>query len=206
MLDCRARRACTAYYPLIGTALSVKNWEFPVMRRSAIEHVESKQMRKDITDFRTGDTVRVHWKVKEGDKERVQPFEGVVIRKTRGQSRATFTVRKVSYGVGVERIFPLHSPRYEKIEVITHGNVHRNRLFFLRNLRGKASRLQTHEESVAEAPTGASEPGAAAARAGASTSEAGGEAKEAAPEAAESKKSAKAAKKSKAKPSAGARE
>src|SRR5258708_9078782 len=119
----------------------------PVMRRSAIEHVESKQMRKDITDFRTGDTVRVHWKVKEGDKERVQPFEGVVIRKTRGQNRATFTVRKVSYGVGVERIFPLHSPRYEKIEVVSHGNVHRNRLFFLRNLRGKASRLQTQDET-----------------------------------------------------------
>src|SRR5712692_9834083 len=118
----------------------------PVMRRSAIEHVESKQMRKDITDFRTGDTVRVHWKVKEGDKERVQPFEGVVIRKTRGQIRATFTVRKISYGVGVERIFPLHSPRYEKIEVISHGNVHRNRLFFLRGLKGKASRVQTQEE------------------------------------------------------------
>ena len=122
------------------------------MRRSAIEHVESKQMRKDITDFRTGDTVRVHWKVKEGDKERVQPFEGVVIRKTRGQNRATFTVRKISYGVGVERIFPLHSPRYEKIEVITHGNVHRNRLFFLRKLRGKASRVQSQEEGVTEAP------------------------------------------------------
>src|SRR5260370_29879808 len=119
----------------------------PVMRRSAIEHVESKQMRKDITDFRTGDTVRVHWKVNEGDKERMQPFEGVVIRKTRGQIRATFPVRKVSYGVGVERIAPLHSPRYEKIEGVSHGNVHRNRLFFLRNLRGKASRLQTQDET-----------------------------------------------------------
>jgi len=130
------------------------------MRRSAIEHVESKQMRKDITDFRTGDTVRVHWKVKEGDKERVQPFEGVVIRKTRGQNRATFTVRKVSYGVGVERIFPLHSPRYEKIEVITHGNVHRNRLFFLRNLRGKASRVQSQEEAGTDTPSVSSAPSA----------------------------------------------
>jgi len=87
------------------------------MRPSALEYVESKQMRKDLTDFRTGDTVRVHWKVREGEKERVQPFEGVVIRKTKGANRATFTVRKMSYGVGVERIFPLHSPRYERIEV-----------------------------------------------------------------------------------------
>ncbi len=120
------------------------------MRRSVIEYVESKQMRTDIADFRTGDTVRVHWKVKEGDKERVQPFEGIVIRKTKGQNRATFTVRKISYGVGVERIFPLHSPRYEKIEVLTHGNVHRNRLFFLRKLKGKASRVATQDELEVE--------------------------------------------------------
>src|SRR5260370_33870556 len=109
-------------------------------------------MRKDMTDLRTGDTVRVHWKVKEGDKERVQPFEGVVVRKTRGQIRATFTVRKVSYGVGVERIFPLHSPRYEKIEVVSHGNVHRNRLFYLRNLKGKASRVETQGEQYEDRP------------------------------------------------------
>ena len=122
------------------------------MRRRALEYVENKFIRPDVTDFRTGDTVRVHWKVREGDKERVQPFEGVVIRKTKGQNRATFTVRKVSYGVGVERIFPLHSPRYEKIEVLTRGNVHRNRLFYLRNLRGKASRVETLEE-IDVAPT-----------------------------------------------------
>src|SRR5215470_7178711 len=129
------------------------------MRRSIIDRVESKHVRKDITDFRTGDTVRVHWKVKEGDKERVQPFEGIVIRKTKGYNRATFTVRKVSYGVGVERIFPLHSPRYEKIEVVTHGNVHRSRLFFLRKLKGKASRVEAQAEQLeeAEAPT---QPGA----------------------------------------------
>ena len=118
------------------------------MRRSIIDRVESKHVRKDITDFRTGDTVRVHWKVKEGDKERVQPFEGIVIRKTKGYNRATFTVRKVSYGVGVERIFPLHSPRYEKIEVVTHGNVHRSRLFFLRKLMGKASRVEAQAEQL----------------------------------------------------------
>ena len=122
------------------------------MRSSLLEYVENKFIRPDITDFRTGDTVRVHWKVREGDKERTQPFEGIVIRKTKGQNRATFTVRKVSYGVGVERIFPLHSPRYEKIEVLTRGSVNRNRLFYLRNLRGKASRVDTLEEQEAAAP------------------------------------------------------
>ena len=112
------------------------------MRRAALEYIESKQIRKDITDFRTGDTVRVFWKVKEGEKERVQPFEGIVIRKTKGYNRATFTVRKMSYGVGVERIFPLHSPRYERIEVLVRGDVNRNRLFYLRNLAGKAARVR----------------------------------------------------------------
>lgn len=121
------------------------------MRPSALEYIESKQLRKDVTDFRTGDTVRVHWKVKEGEKERVQPFEGVVIRKTQGANRATFTVRKMSYGVGVERIFPLHSPRYERIEVLTRGDVRHNRLFYLRGLRGKASRVDTQEETLVAA-------------------------------------------------------
>ena len=118
------------------------------MRHSALEYVESKQLRKDLVDFRTGDTVRVHWKVKEGEKERVQPFEGVVIRKTKGANRATFTVRKVSYGVGVERIFPLHSPRYERIELVTRGDVSRNRLFYLRDLKGKASRVDIQDEML----------------------------------------------------------
>src|SRR5512145_1109661 len=136
------------------------------MGETLLQYVESKQMRKDLAEFRTGDTVRVHWKVKEGEKERIQPFEGVVIRKTRGQNRATFTVRKMSYGVGVERIFPLHSPRYEKIEVVSRGAVNRNRLFYLRNLRGKASRIeqadqhQQHQQIAAPAP--AAEPAAAA--------------------------------------------
>jgi large subunit ribosomal protein L19 len=123
------------------------------MRLSALEYIESKQLRKDLVDFRTGDTVRVHWKVKEGEKERVQPFEGVVIRKTKGANRATFTVRKVSYGVGVERIFPLHSPRYERIDVVTRGSVSRNRLFYLRDLKGKASRVDVQEEALELAPT-----------------------------------------------------
>lgn len=126
------------------------------MRSSLLEYVENKQIRQDVGEFRTGDTVRVHWKVKEGEKERVQPFEGVVIRKTRGANRASFTVRKVSYGVGVERIFPLHSPRYEKIEVLSRGSVNRNRLFYLRGLRGKASRIDSQEEAdKASAPAAA---------------------------------------------------
>lgn len=116
------------------------------MRRSAIEHIEAKYLRSKVPEFTTGDTVRVHWKVKEGEKERVQPFEGVVIRKTKGHLRATFTVRKVSYGIGVERIFPLHSPRYEKIDVLTRGDVNRSRLFYLRDLKGKASRVDTLDD------------------------------------------------------------
>jgi large subunit ribosomal protein L19 len=118
------------------------------MRQSALEYIENKQIRQDVAAFRTGDTVRVHWKVREGDKERVQLFEGVVIRKTKGQNRATFTVRKVSYGMGVERIFPTHSPLYEKVEVVTRGKVNRNRLFYLRNLKGKASRVATADEAA----------------------------------------------------------
>jgi len=125
------------------------------MRRAALEYIESKQIRKEITDFRTGDTVRVFWKVKEGEKERVQPFEGIVIRKTKGYNRATFTVRKMSYGVGVERIFPLHSPRYERIEVLIRGDVNRNRLFYLRNLKGKASRVEQQEEQEGVVAAGA---------------------------------------------------
>ena len=124
------------------------------MGPSALEFINSRQLRKDVVDFSAGDTVRVHWRVKEGDKERVQDFEGVVIRKTKGGSRATFTVRKTSFGVGVERIFPLHSPRYSTIEVITHGDVRRNRLFYLRGLKGKASRIDAQEEPDA-APAGA---------------------------------------------------
>ena len=129
------------------------------MRQSAIEFVESRHKRKDLVQFRTGDTVRVWWKVKEGEKERAQAFEGVVIKKTRGGTDASFTVRKMSFGVGVERIFPIHSPRYESIEVVTKGDVRRNRLFFLRRLRGKAARLDVQEELVETAPaTAAAKP------------------------------------------------
>jgi large subunit ribosomal protein L19 len=119
------------------------------MRAAAIQFVDSLNLRKNVPEFRTGDTVRVNWKVKEGEKEREQAFEGVVIRKTKGSVDATFTVRKMSFGVGVERIFPLHSPRYSTIDVVTKGSVRRNRLFYLRSLRGKAARLDTQEEAAA---------------------------------------------------------
>src|SRR3954471_5761729 len=131
------------------------------MRRAALEYIESKNIRKDVADFRTGDTVRVFWKVKEGEKERVQPFEGVVIRKTKGYNRATFTVRKMSYGVGVERIFPLHSPRYERIDVLTRGSVNSNRLFYLRDLKGRASRVDKQEQDVEVHAPAAESPSAA---------------------------------------------
>ncbi len=107
-----------------------------------IEKIERDHMRLDIPDFRVGDTVRVHTKIREGDKERIQVFEGVVLRKHRGRTNATFTVRKVSYGIGVERIFPLHSPQIDKIEVIRRGRVRRARLYYLRGRIGKAARIR----------------------------------------------------------------
>ena len=106
-----------------------------------IEAIEQAQLRADITDFKPGDTVKVHVKVAEGEKERIQIFQGVVLRKSGGANRATFTVRKVSYGVGVERTFPLHSPRIERVEVVTKGQVRRAKLYYLRGLSGKAARI-----------------------------------------------------------------
>ena len=111
---------------------------------TAMEMVEKAQL-IERPRIKAGDTVKVHVRVKEGDKERIQIFEGVVIRRKRGQVNTTFTVRKMSYGVGVERIFPLYSPRIDKIEIMTSGKVKRARLFYLRELQGKAARLQ-HEE------------------------------------------------------------
>ena len=124
------------------------------MRAKAIELVEQKNVkpeaRNQVPAFRVGDTVRVHTKISEGDKERIQIFEGVVIRRKRGHLSSTFTVRKVSYGVGVERIFPVYSPRIDKIEIIASGQVRRARLFYLRELQGKAARLKSAEESAAQ--------------------------------------------------------
>jgi large subunit ribosomal protein L19 len=107
-----------------------------------IQALEREQMRIDIPDFRPGDTVRVHARIKEGDKERIQVFQGAVIRKRKGTVGATFTVRKISYGVGVERIFPLHSPNIDRVEIVTRGKVRRGRIYYLRQLKGKAARIR----------------------------------------------------------------
>jgi large subunit ribosomal protein L19 len=113
---------------------------------TAIAELEKAQIRDDIPDFRPGDTLRVHVKVTEGTRSRVQVFQGVVIRRQGGSARETFTVRKVSYGVGVERTFPVHTPAIEKIEVVTRGRVRRAKLYYLRSLRGKAARIKERRE------------------------------------------------------------
>ena len=107
-----------------------------------IRILEQEQLRTDIPQFRPGDTVRVQVKVVEGTRERLQAFEGLVIARSGGSSRETFTVRRVSYGVGVERTFPVHSPRVDKIEVVRRGVVRRANLFYLRDLTGKAARIK----------------------------------------------------------------
>ena len=107
-----------------------------------IEQLEKENIRMDLPNFGPGDTVKVHVKIKEGEKERVQAFQGVVISKRKGSSHATFTVRKVSYGIGVERIFPMHSPILDKVEVLTRGRVRRAKIYYLRKLRGKAARIR----------------------------------------------------------------
>lgn len=107
-----------------------------------IEEITKDQLRTDLPEFRAGDTVKVHVKVVEGNRERIQVFEGVVIKRQNGGISETFTVRKISYGVGVERTFPVHSPRIAKIEVSRRGKVRRAKLYYLRNLRGKAARIK----------------------------------------------------------------
>jgi large subunit ribosomal protein L19 len=114
-----------------------------------IELVEREQLRLDLPELRVGDTVKVHVKIVEGEKERIQPFEGIVIRKKGGGIRSTFTVRKVSYGVGVERIFPVHSPRIEHIDVLSRAKVRRAKLFYLRGLKGKAARIRGEKKQEA---------------------------------------------------------
>ena len=125
--------------------------------------VEQGLLRRDLPPFRSGDTVRVHVKVKEGDKERIQVFEGVVIRRRRGGASATFTVRKVSYGVGVERIFPVESPAVEKVEIKSRGHVRRARLYYLRDLKGKAARLRSKLRDLSSLVATDGAPGNAAA-------------------------------------------
>lgn len=107
-----------------------------------IDKIETEQLKPQVPELRPGDSVRVHVKVVEGEKERIQVFEGMVIRRTHAANRSNFTVRKISYGVGVERTFPLHSPRIDKIEVMSHGQVRRARLYYLRGLSGKAARIE----------------------------------------------------------------
>ncbi|MDQ0159113.1 50S ribosomal protein L19 [Alkalibacillus salilacus] len=106
-----------------------------------LDQVVQDQLRTDVPEFRAGDSVKVHVKVVEGNRERIQVFEGVVIKRRGGGINESFTVRKISYGVGVERTFPIHSPRVDKIEVSRRGRVRRAKLYYLRNLRGKAARI-----------------------------------------------------------------
>jgi large subunit ribosomal protein L19 len=113
------------------------------------DELDAAQLRSDIPDFRAGDTVKVHVKVVEGSRSRVQIFQGVVIRRHGGGVGETFTVRKVSFGVGVERTFPLHTPAIEKIEIATRGDVRRAKLYYLRELRGKAAKIKEKRETPA---------------------------------------------------------
>jgi large subunit ribosomal protein L19 len=113
----------------------------------ALDAVDAASLRSDVPDFRPGDTLKVHVRVVEGNKSRIQIFQGVVIRRAGSGVRETFTVRKVSYGVGVERTFPVHTPVVEKIEVVTRGDVRRAKLYYLRDLRGKAAKIREKRET-----------------------------------------------------------
>jgi large subunit ribosomal protein L19 len=121
---------------------------------NTIDRIESEQLRKDVPAFKPGDTVKVHVRVVEGDKERIQVFEGTVIARSGGANREMFTVRKTSYGVGVERIFPVHSPRIDRIDVVMRGAVRRAKLYYLRELSGRAARVQEDTRAKAAATTG----------------------------------------------------
>ena len=115
--------------------------------QSKIAELEREQLRTNLPDFRVGDTVRVHYKIVEGDKDRIQVFQGVVVKRQRAGARGAFTVRKVSFNVGVERVFLSHSPRIDKVEVLTKGVVRRARLFYLRDLAGKAARVRDQKDA-----------------------------------------------------------
>jgi large subunit ribosomal protein L19 len=117
------------------------------MQNAKIAEIENEQLRTGIPDFRVGDTIRVHYKIVEGDKDRIQVFQGVVLKRHRAGARSTFTVRKVSFNVGVERIFLTHSPRIDKVEIVSRGIVRRARLFYLRDLQGKAARVRDQKDA-----------------------------------------------------------
>jgi large subunit ribosomal protein L19 len=116
---------------------------------NTLDALDADSLRADIPSFRPGDTVKVHVRVVEGNRSRIQVFQGVVIRRQGGGIRETFTVRKVSFGVGVERTFPVHTPVVEKIELVTRGDVRRAKLYYLRELRGKAAKIKEKRETVA---------------------------------------------------------
>lgn len=107
-----------------------------------IDQIEAQEMKKEVPDIRVGDTVKVHMRIVEGEKERIQVIEGVVLRMHGGGARKTLTVRKISFGIGVERIFPLHSPRVEKVDIVKRAKVRQAKLYYLRDLKGKAARLK----------------------------------------------------------------
>jgi large subunit ribosomal protein L19 len=115
---------------------------------STLQTLDAESLRSDIPDFRAGDTLKVHVKVVEGTRSRVQIFQGVAIRRQGGGLQETFTVRKVSFGVGVERTFPVHTPVIEKIEVVTRGDVRRAKLYYLRDLRGKAAKIKEKRDNI----------------------------------------------------------
>ncbi|MCL2781480.1 MAG: 50S ribosomal protein L19 [Actinomycetia bacterium] len=116
---------------------------------NTLDALDAESMRADVPDFRPGDTLKVHVRVVEGSRSRVQIFQGAVIRRQGGGLQETFTVRKISFGVGVERTFPVHSPVIDKIEVVTRGDVRRAKLYYLRDLRGKAAKIKEKRESLA---------------------------------------------------------
>ena len=121
--------------------MSAKGKKYIMRQNKLIEKITASQLRDDIPEFRAGDTVRVHARIVEGSRERIQMFEGVVIKRHGAGISATYTVRKISNGVGVERTFPLHTPRVDKIEVVRYGRVRRAKLYYLRALQGKAARI-----------------------------------------------------------------
>jgi large subunit ribosomal protein L19 len=125
---------------------------------NTVDLIEKPQLRDDLPEFRPGDTVKVHVRVVEGGKERIQVFQGVVIRRQNGGLRETFTVRKISFGVGVERTFPVHSPSISKLEVVTKGHVRRAKLYYLRELRGKKARIKERREPAGQGKKAAAAP------------------------------------------------
>ena len=112
---------------------------------NAIQKIEAEHIRLDMPDFKAGDTVKVHYRIIEGEKERIQVFQGAVLRRRRGTTNSTFTVRKISDGVGVERVFPMNSPFIDRVEIVSEGKVRRSRIYYLRNLRGKAARIKSKQ-------------------------------------------------------------